>query len=195
MVSPVCGLRPWRAERSEIPNLPKPDSATSLPEPSWLAICSSVASIASLAWLLLRPVSSATARARSVLLMDATAIPPDDGFGRDRKEGCGRKNCSGAADDPLAALHAVAAADERDVLAAPAEEHVRTRPAVQAVVPAMTQEAVRARPADPPPTAQGGGPAPPPRQVGRPRRSPPAGRSGARRGRGARRRRRPRRWC
>src|SRR3954454_6509887 len=142
MLSPVCGLRPWRAERSEIPNLPKPDSATSLPAPSWLAICSSVASMASFACPLLRPVSSATARARSVLLMDATALPPDDGFGRDRRGGCGRKRCSGAADDPLAALHAVAAADERDVLAAPAEQHIAPRPAVQAVVAAAAQEAI-----------------------------------------------------
>src|SRR4051812_17973522 len=123
IVSPVCGLRPWRAERSEIPNLPKPDSATSLPAASWVAICSGGASLASFACPLLRPVSSATARARSVLLMDATALPPDDGFGRDRRGGCGRKRCSGAADDALAALHAVAAPGEGDVLAAPAEEH------------------------------------------------------------------------
>src|SRR4051794_14215655 len=148
MVSPVCGLRPWRAERSEIPNLPKPDSATSLPAPSSLAICSSVASMASFACPLLRPVSSATARARSVLLMDATGLPPDDGFGRDRRGGCGRKRGSGAADDPLAALHAIAAPGEGDVLAGSAEQHVTSRPAVEAVVPSAAQEAVRAGPAE-----------------------------------------------
>src|SRR5436190_2848867 len=60
-------------------NLPKPDRLTSLPRVSAPAICSSVASIASLAWPLLRPVSSATARASSVLLMVPTAVPPVDG--------------------------------------------------------------------------------------------------------------------
>src|SRR4051794_12723972 len=63
-------------------NLPKPDRLTSLPDVSSFAICSSVASIASLAWPLLSPVSSATARASSVLLMVPTAIPPGTGVRR-----------------------------------------------------------------------------------------------------------------
>src|SRR4051812_49398656 len=70
-------------------NLPKPDRLTSLPDVSSFAICSSVASIASLAWPLLSPVSSATARASSVLLMVPTAIPPGTGVRR-RPYGGGR---------------------------------------------------------------------------------------------------------
>src|SRR3954451_704056 len=62
-----------------MPNLTNPGSATSLPRVSSFAMVSSVASIASLAWPLLSPVSSATARANSVLLMLATWAPPQDG--------------------------------------------------------------------------------------------------------------------
>src|SRR4051812_20942321 len=86
-------------------NLPKPDRLTSLPDVSSFAICSSVASIASLAWPLLSPVSSATARASSVLLMVPTAIPPGTGvrrrpYGGGRTEkarnGCGMAQWPGA---------------------------------------------------------------------------------------------------
>src|SRR3954454_3932522 len=84
MVSPVCGLRPWRAERSEMANLQKPGSETSLPAPSSLAICSRVTSMASLAWPAVRPVSSATVFASSVLLMVATRDPPVGRQGRRR---------------------------------------------------------------------------------------------------------------
>jgi hypothetical protein len=35
ILSPVRGLRPWRAERSDFENFPKPVSRTSLPAAIW----------------------------------------------------------------------------------------------------------------------------------------------------------------
>src|SRR5436190_10925874 len=74
-----------------MPNLPNPGSATSLPRVSSFAMVSSVASIASLAWPLLSPVSSATARASSVLLMLATWAPPQNGIWGDATDPVRRK--------------------------------------------------------------------------------------------------------
>src|SRR4051795_4361598 len=102
MVSPVCGLRPWRADRSEMANFPNPERATSLPGPSSLAILSRVTSMASLDCPALRPVSSATVFASSVLLMVATRDPPVDLYRDGATLGGGE---DGTAQDQLAAEH------------------------------------------------------------------------------------------
>src|SRR3954452_11861149 len=69
IVSPVAGLRPSRAERSLTLNLPKPETATSPPPASSLAMALNVASTASFACDWFRPASSATFCASSCFVI------------------------------------------------------------------------------------------------------------------------------
>src|SRR3954447_2561976 len=76
MVSPVCGLRPWRAERSLTLNFPKPLMATSSPAATRVAMTSNVASRIRLASAVLSALRSATRPASSFLLTLGMGPPP-----------------------------------------------------------------------------------------------------------------------
>jgi hypothetical protein len=63
--APVCGLRPWRSPRSEIPKVPKPAMRTSSPCFSASVMVPTSASTALPASALVRPARSATVVIRS----------------------------------------------------------------------------------------------------------------------------------
>src|ERR1700712_1246034 len=69
MVSPVCGLRPVRADRSATVNLPKPPTDTSSPAATRAEMTSNVASTIDFASATETSACSATRPARSDLLM------------------------------------------------------------------------------------------------------------------------------
>src|SRR5438270_9855919 len=71
MVAPVCGLRPLRAFRCEIENVPNPIRATRSPFLSAPVMLSTVVSIALAAWVLLMPQPAAMRSIRSALFIVA----------------------------------------------------------------------------------------------------------------------------